>query len=89
MEFAVYINEILNELNITSFIEKVNAYKSKEINHVDIIPHMRLPQFCKNHTTRQKKSKKTHEETNGQLKCGRNRQVHLRVFPFKCQEEKH
>ena len=50
--------EVLNELKITSIIEKINVYESNWTNHVNRMPCNRLPQTFKKNTKRQKKSRK-------------------------------
>jgi hypothetical protein len=58
--------EIANELNITPVFDKIQNYKRNWIQHVNRMPHNRLPRLIKKlHPKRQREPRKTTEETSG------------------------
>ena len=71
--------EMLNELKITWVLEKINLYRSNWKNQVNRMPCNRLAWILNKYNKRQKKFRKTHEDSNRLLKWGQSgcKVVHL------------
>jgi hypothetical protein len=61
--------EIAKELNITPVLYKIQDYNRNWIQHVNQMPHNRLPRLIKKlHPKRQKEPRKTTEDTSGYVR---------------------